>query len=106
MKSETTNIAINKHKSDFLVLIIQSFKSNEAIYIFFEQKVKPQASQFSCKNGFGNFLYIIFFILSDVSLDILLNEWRNHKKLDTISLLAKSFLFILSDAALNILSNE
>ena len=60
--------------SDFFVLRIQSFKSNEAIDIFFEWEVKPQISQFSCKNGFGIFLYRIFIILADAALDVLLND--------------------------------
>ena len=58
---------ISKKCSDFFVLRIQSFKSNEAIDIFFERKVKPQTSRFRVKMD-SEIFYIGFFLFWQMQL--------------------------------------
>ena len=53
--------------SDFFVLRIQSFKSNEAIDIFFEREVKPQISQ-TCVKMESEFFYIGFLLFWQMQL--------------------------------------
>ena len=61
--------------SDFFVLRIQSFKSNEAKDIFSNEKWNHKHHNFYVNNGSENFFIIgFFFILSDAALDILSNE--------------------------------
>ena len=69
MKSETTNIVINK-QNEFGFFC----SKNEAIDIFFERKVKTQTSRFYVKMDSKNHICRIFFVLPDAALDILLNE--------------------------------